>query len=358
MRTNYKNLVSIVIPAYNAANFIECALKSCLMQTYRPMEIIVVNDGSTDSTARLVKNFSEATSNNELEIKVLEIGKNKGAANALNIGFSNARGRYICWLSADDAFIDKRKIEKQVYFMEKTSASWSYFRDFYQGTDLSKALLMKCSYIRYLRILDPLFIQNSNLRLMMLIFQNPINGSSIMIKKDCVNRYGNFDPVLRNVDGDGDLWMRYSVLKLKLAMLNGAAVFYRVHSAQTSQKKVLMMHGCELTRMRLLLTLENMTSLTSMIKKFAPFLIVILLTKQYLTRPFVSEFLFNHILNHKNEFNPVFLYYVQRSLDIVRKHANYRVLNKNKFLNDLKVLRESYTFKKFEEILTSQKHIV
>ncbi|NWF87074.1 glycosyltransferase family 2 protein [Candidatus Bathyarchaeota archaeon] len=351
-------MVSIVIPAYNAENFIECALKSCLTQTYRPMEIIVVNDGSTDSTARLVKNFSEVTSDNGLEIKVLEVGENKGAANALNVGFSNAKGFYICWLSADDAFIDKRKIEKQVDFMEKTSASWSYFQDFYQGTDLSKAVLMKCSYLRYLRILDPVFIQNSDLRLMMLMFQNPINGSSIMVKKDCVNRYGNFDPVLRNVDGDGDLWMRYSVLKLKLALLKGATVFYRVHSAQTSQKKTVMMHGCELTRMRILLTLERMSSLTSMIKQFTPFFLVILLTKQYLARSFVSEFLFDHILNHKNEFNPVFLHYVQKSLNIVRKHANYRVLNKDKFLSDLKVLKESYTFKKFEEILTSQNNCV
>jgi len=344
-----KKLVSIVIPAYNAEEYIEDSIKSCFSQTYRPIEIIIVNDGSTDSTVRVVNNLYHSISNGEIESRIIDIGENRGAANALNVGFSSAQGDYICWLSADDVFIDKRKVQKQVGFMDKTKALWSYFRDYYTGTSVSNASLRKSSYLPHLRILDPIFIRNSDLRLMLLLFRNPINGSSVMIKKDCIKVYDQFDPIARNVDGDGDLWMRYSALKLKLAALEGASIFYRKHAKQTSEKKILMIHGSELTRMRILLTLEKKGDLVKLIKKFTPYIVFIVVNREHFSRPFVSEFLFNYILANKKEFNKIFLKYVRKSLNDVKKHVNYLMLDKDKFLKDIAAYMESYTFKKFEE---------
>lgn len=347
-----KELVSVVIPAYNAENFIEDAVKSCFRQIYRPVEVIMIDDGSTDSTAEKANGLPSLIRDSKLDFRVISIDENRGAANALDVGFSSANGDYICWLSADDMFIDKEKIGKQVDCMNKTGALWSYFRDYYKGTALSNAFLIRGEYLpsSKLRIFDPLFFHDSDLRLTMLLFKNPINGSSIMIERNCLKTYGHFDPMTRNVDADGDLWMRYSALKLKLVALNGAPVFYREHPAQTSMKRNLMMQGCELTRMRMLLTLEKTGNLVKLIKRSAVFFPLILRAKLHLDMPFVSEFIFNYVLDHKSEFNRVFVKYIRRSLNEVKNHANYRALDKNEFLKDLTLFMESYTFKKFEEI--------
>jgi len=345
-----KDIVSIVIPAYNAERFIKEAVTSCFNQTYRPVEIVVVNDGSTDSTVGVVNDLSKAVPSSGLELEMIDIGENKGAANALNVGFSKAKGAYICWLSADDIFIDRKKIETQLAHVNKAKALWSYFRDFYSGYSLSNANLVRSSYLPRLRFLDSLFIRSSDLRLMLLLFKNPLNGSSAMIRKKCIETYGQFDPITRNVDGDGDLWMRYSALGLKLSALRGAPVFYREHTTQTSRRKAQMMYGCELTRMRILLTLEKEGNLTWLIRKFAPFFPIIINAKKHFERPFVSEFLFNYILDHRREFNLVSLKYVRSCLSNLKNHQNYLSLDKNRFTRDLESFVKSHTFKKFKQL--------
>lgn len=351
MEAGQKKLVSVVIPAYNAAQFIEDAVRSCFNQSYRPIEILVVNDGSTDSTLEVADTMSRSTPEN-VELRTIDVGENKGAANALNTGFSSAGGEQICWLSADDIFVDRSKIQKQVARMARTGAEWSYFRDFYSGPELHEAKLTKASYLPPLRFLDPLFVRSADLRLMMLLFKNPINGSSIMIARRCIEANGQFDLVTRNVDGDGDLWMRYSALKLKSTALKGAAVFYREHQTQTSKKKELMVYGTELTRMRMLLTLQKSGNLIRLAKKFTPYLLVVLASKRHLEKPLTSEFLFSYMLSHRKEFNRVLLRYVQKSLNNLRKHDTYKMIDQSKFKEDLKRYMESLTFKQFEEILT------
>ena len=340
--------VTVVIPAYNAEEFIEDAVKSCFNQTYRPMETIVVNDGSTDTTANKVTALADTLYRNDFKLRLLDVGKNMGAANALNVGFSSAEGAYICWLSADDIFIDREKIQKQISCMKKNRADWGYFRDYYSGSNISTSRLVKSSYLPRLRILDRLFIRDSDLRLAILFFRNPINGSSAVIKRECVETNGQFDPITRNVDGDGDLWMRYSALKLKLCTLKGAPVFYREHGKQTSKRKESMMHGCELTRMRMLLTLEKHNKLAQVIRKLAPFFPIILKAKKHFERPLVSEFLFSYIIENKNKFNYLLLKIAQQSLNDVKKHKNYQNMDKNKFAEDLKLLMRSDVFANFE----------
>jgi glycosyltransferase involved in cell wall biosynthesis len=346
-----KELVSIVIPAFNAQDFIRYAVKSCFYQTYRPLEVVVVNDGSTDSTFEVVRSLFNSTTVGEAQVKLLDIGQNRGAANALRVGFSRSKGAYVCWLSADDMFINRKKIEKQVAWMTRTGALWSYYRNAYQGETLSNANLQRNSYLPHLGFLDPLFINDSNLRLMLLLFRNPINGSSIMIRRDCFETFGLFDPLTRNVDPDGDLWMRYSILKLKLVAIRGAPVFYRQHSNQTSNKRYLMLRGMELTRMRILMTLEKKGVLAQLIRRVAPFFPFILATREHLAMPFVSEFVFNYILDHKRQFNRIVVKCSRKSLAAIKNHPTYLLLDRDEFMRDLEVFRESREFRKFEEIV-------
>jgi glycosyltransferase involved in cell wall biosynthesis len=104
-----KSLVSIIIPCYNAERWVGEAIQSCLDQTYRPIEIIVVDDGSTDQSRQIV--LAIATNAN-VPVKLIK-GTHKGACAARNHGLAIAAGEYVQFLDADD-LMSPRKIELQV----------------------------------------------------------------------------------------------------------------------------------------------------------------------------------------------------------------------------------------------------
>lgn len=92
-----ENLISIVIPMYNAKDYIVKLLDSIKRQTYQNLEIIIVNDGSTDHSLELVQDFSKK----DVRIKIIST-KNNGVSKARNIGLTYATGEYITFLDADD----------------------------------------------------------------------------------------------------------------------------------------------------------------------------------------------------------------------------------------------------------------
>jgi glycosyltransferase involved in cell wall biosynthesis len=100
-------LVSIIIPAYNAEVFISECIQSIINQTYRNIEIIVINDGSTDGTLEVINSFIEPR-------LILVNQENKGCSAAKNQGLRIAKGDFIQYLDADD-YLSLDKIEKQVY---------------------------------------------------------------------------------------------------------------------------------------------------------------------------------------------------------------------------------------------------
>ena len=102
-------LVSVVIPTYNRASFIIRAIESVLCQTYKPVEIIVVDDGSTDNTVSIVKQT------NDQRVRCIVLGKNSGAQYARNIGIKEANGDWIAFLDSDDEWLpDKLHIQIKV----------------------------------------------------------------------------------------------------------------------------------------------------------------------------------------------------------------------------------------------------
>src|SRR5260221_7875378 len=98
------NLLRIIITAYNYARFLPEAVRSCLAQTYQPVEIIVVDDGSTDNTREVVAGFPE--------VKYI-YQPNQGVTSALNVGLSHAQGEFIQFLDADDT-LSPTKIQRCV----------------------------------------------------------------------------------------------------------------------------------------------------------------------------------------------------------------------------------------------------
>ena len=104
--------VSVIIPLYNEEKYITACVESVINQTYKNLEIIIVDDKSTDNSLKIVKNIKDK------RIKIISLKKNAGVANARNKGVEAATGDYICFLDSDD-FWDKTKIEKQIKLLDK-----------------------------------------------------------------------------------------------------------------------------------------------------------------------------------------------------------------------------------------------
>jgi glycosyltransferase involved in cell wall biosynthesis len=105
-----KPLVSIVIPVHNGEEYIKEAIDSCLNQTYKNIEIIVVDDESTDNTLQILREYGDI-------ITVVPVEKQNGLGNVLNIGIRASKGEYIARMDADDVMYPIR-IEKQVEYMQ------------------------------------------------------------------------------------------------------------------------------------------------------------------------------------------------------------------------------------------------
>lgn len=91
--------ISIVVPAYNLANYIELTLDSIIRQTYKNIEVIVVDDGSTDRTYDVCRNYANCNSNYDIQVIRKENG---GVSSARNAGIAAANGEYICFVDGDD----------------------------------------------------------------------------------------------------------------------------------------------------------------------------------------------------------------------------------------------------------------
>jgi glycosyltransferase involved in cell wall biosynthesis len=107
---SFSPLVSIVIPVFNGENFLHEAIDSALAQTYPNIEVIVVDDGSTDQTADIASSFGS-------QIRYFR-KENGGTSTALNLGISQMNGDYFCWLSHDDLYFPEN-VQAQVEYLSK-----------------------------------------------------------------------------------------------------------------------------------------------------------------------------------------------------------------------------------------------
>ena len=112
-------LVSIVVPVYNAADFLAETIQSVKNQTYNNWELILINDCSTDDSKAVATPFLNS------KIHWFDLPKNSGVARARNEGLKHASGRFIAFLDADD-FWSKDKLETQVKFMQKHDCAFSF----------------------------------------------------------------------------------------------------------------------------------------------------------------------------------------------------------------------------------------
>ncbi|MCU9614558.1 glycosyltransferase [Caldibacillus lycopersici] len=203
-------LVSVIIPFYNC-QYVNQAIESVRRQTYKNIEIIVVNDGSTMYT-ELVKPYLS-------QIIYLE-QENKGVAAALNKGLKHAKGDYIAWLSSDDLF-DEKKVETQLELMLNNLAEIS-FTNFNIIDEHNKIINFNVGK-HFTSSLE--FVES-------LKNYCPINGCTIMMSKKLVQRVGLFDETLKYTQ-DYDYWIR-AALQATIHYYHITLTNYRVHKKMGS----------------------------------------------------------------------------------------------------------------------------
>ena len=206
-------LVSVVIPTYNHARYVTQAVESVLNQTYPNIEILVIDDGSTDNTAEVVRPYLS---------KIQYIYKqNGGTSSALNRGINQATGKYICWLSADDMFVPE-KTAKQVFQMESDASLGFSYTSFTIVDAVGKPGDEIHSF----------YYENKRDMVLKLMEGCFINGSSVMMRKSVLEKTGGFDETLPTAH-DYDMWLRL-LRNYPCGFLDEQLLKYRWHGENMS----------------------------------------------------------------------------------------------------------------------------
>jgi glycosyltransferase involved in cell wall biosynthesis len=283
-------LVSVVVPAFNAADFIADNIASVAGQTHRPIELLIVDDCSSDDTAAVVRELAAKYTTDDLEVRLLEHEMNQGCGAALRTGFTAAKGGAVCWLSADDQFIAPTKLALQLESAFGASPALSYYRGTAIGPDRAHAISLRAVFVEGDDADNDYAESDPAARLLFLMFRNPINGSSVMVPRRWLD-YAMFDPAVGNVDQDGDLWMRYSALRLPFTALEGLALFNLEHAGQVSKSDVRMLRGMSRVRLRILMALQEAGRLDRIFKGSSRAMRLIFRERLYRGLPTVAAYL-------------------------------------------------------------------
>ncbi|ARD86691.1 glycosyltransferase [Rickettsia bellii] len=213
-------LVSIIIPVYNGAIYMREAIDSALAQTYKNIEVIVVNDGSKDSgeTEAIALSYGD---------KIRYFHKeNGGCGSALNYGIKNMKGKYFSWLSHDDLYYPN-KVEHQINILNKLNNKNTIIYGGYELVDKNG------KFLYHIRPDSVLTTDKLNISLLPLL-RGLINGCSLLIPVKYFHEVDMFDETLPSTQ-DYDLWFKIfrvaSIYFDKLILIKS-----RFHSEQGSKK--------------------------------------------------------------------------------------------------------------------------
>lgn len=114
-------MVSVILPTYNGEKFIEKSIESVLSQTYSNLELIIVNDCSTDGTEQIINQYAKRDD----RIRIITNKKNMGLPKSLNIGFHHAKGKFLTWTS-DDNYYEEEAFEQMIKHLREQKADFVY----------------------------------------------------------------------------------------------------------------------------------------------------------------------------------------------------------------------------------------
>lgn len=210
LKNENQPLISVIIPVFNGSQFISQTIDSVFKQTYTNIEIIIVDDGSTDNSVSLVKSLSK-------DIKIVE-QNNKGAAAARNSGVDESKGEFIAFLDSDDIW-HPQKLEIQIDALR--GCEWCYTDTLFLGginDGISDSFFTK-KYEGF--ILDKI------------VTGNFIGTSTVLLSRNLFNLAGGFNSSLRSIE-DWEFWCRVSSFS-EIRYIPQSLVKYRVHPSSVSR---------------------------------------------------------------------------------------------------------------------------
>ena len=205
--------ITVLMPVYNGFKYLDEAMKSILNQTFQNYEFIIIDDGSTDDSVKIIKSYDDN------RIRLVENRNNLGQSETLNKGLSLTRGKYIARMDQDDISMPER-LKKQFEFMENNSdvdvcGSWLQLMGKYNG------------------ILE-LETKSEKIKINLLTNEN-LAHPTVMIRNRTLVKYDlNYNPAY-SVAQDYDLWVRMFEF-CSFANIPEALIKYRMHDNQNSKK--------------------------------------------------------------------------------------------------------------------------
>lgn len=241
----YHPKVSIVIPAYNAANYLAEAIESALNQTYSNIEVIVVNDGSKDdgATASVAQRYKD-------RIRYFE-KENGGSSSALNYGIKSMTGEWFSWLSHDDLYCPE-KVQWEIDYLNALPLNFDEEDNvqkhiLFAAADLidaNGAIVQKMSSKRLCETDAKINHVEGALRLIAEPVQSGFHGCSCLIHRKAFEKCGMFDENLRLLN-DMDMWFRFYSNGYKIHFVPKVLVKGRVHAKQVSRSIGFSYHNSE-----------------------------------------------------------------------------------------------------------------
>ena len=210
--------VSVIIPAYNGDLYLSEAIDGVLSQTFGEYEIIVVDDGSTDNTRQIARQYGD-------RVNYLSQA-NQGVAASRNLGIAAARGEYIAFLDQDDVFLP-HKLASQVELLDRNS-SLGLVNSGWQIVDQAgtvKAAVQPWQQIPQLSCAN-------------LIIWKPVFLGAMLFRRSWLERSGGFNSTLSQTP-DVDLVMRLAMMGCPAAWVEQTTVKYRQHEANASKNTLL-----------------------------------------------------------------------------------------------------------------------
>jgi glycosyltransferase involved in cell wall biosynthesis len=207
--------VSVVMSVYNVEKYLSEAVESILKQTFKDFEFLIINDGSSDSSAEILKAY------NDPRIEIIDNKKNIGLTRSLNKGLRLARGEYIARQDADDISLPRR-IEKQVDFLN-TKPEYGLVGCWNYRIGANNKIEKKVT-----------FYTDHNDIVSMLLIKNHFVHSSVMFRKECIEKLGGYDDDLK-FSQDYDLWLRIAE-HYKVANLGEFLHYWRYEKHGISHK--------------------------------------------------------------------------------------------------------------------------
>ncbi len=199
-------MISIILPTYNGGKYIRKSIQSCLNQTHQDIELIIINDCSTDNTKNIVSSF------NDKRIVYIENEKNLGIAESLNKGFANSKGDYLTWTS-DDNYYKENAIQEMLNDINGYDFVYANFNIIDENDKFQKEIIVGNPHS--------------------LNFKNRI-GACFLYTKEVYQKIGDFRKEHLYAE-DYEYWLRVRK-EFKMKRINKNLYSYRLHSESLTGK--------------------------------------------------------------------------------------------------------------------------